>query len=93
MGEFLSKLKSRKEFEGGLKKTEEFEETSHKSPKKTGKNFDRGGGNNFSRWPKYIPLSEDLPIYLENVCDAYRNMIHFYVAFCLKSVWPNVLHL
>ena len=42
-GEFLSKLKNREKFEGGLKKPEEFEETSNKSPKKTGKNFDRGG--------------------------------------------------
>ena len=32
-GGILSKLKNREEFEGGLKKLEDFEETSNKNPK------------------------------------------------------------
>ena len=36
-GGIFVKLKNREEFEGGLDKTEEFEETSNKSPKKQGR--------------------------------------------------------
>ena len=54
--EILSKLKNREEFEGGLKRPEEFEETSNKSPKKQGR-ISTGGENNFPGWPEYIPLS------------------------------------
>ena len=42
----VSKLKNREEFEGGLKKTEEFEETSNKSPKKQAR-ISTGGGTIF----------------------------------------------
>ena len=55
-GEFLSKLKNREKFEGGLKTQKEFEETGNESPKKTGRRISTGGGNNFSGWSEYIPL-------------------------------------
>ena len=42
----LSKLKNKEEFEGGLKKSEEFEETSNKSPKKQ-ERISTGGGTIF----------------------------------------------
>ena len=42
----MSKLKNREEFEGGLKKLEEFEETNNKSPKKQGR-IRQGGGTIF----------------------------------------------
>ena len=50
----MSKFKNREEFEGGLKRTEEFEETNNKSPQKQGRIST--GGDNFSGCPEYIPL-------------------------------------
>ena len=47
----LSKLKNREEFEGGLKKTEEFEETSNKTfiikVRKNKEEFRQGEGEQF----------------------------------------------
>ena len=45
--DLLSKLKNREEFEGGLKKPEEFEETVMKVLKNR-EEFLQGEGNNFS---------------------------------------------
>ena len=53
----MPKLKNREEFEGGQKKTEEFEETSNKSPQKQGRISTGVGGQFF--WLARIYTSDN----------------------------------
>ena len=50
----MSKLKNREEYEGGVKKTEGFEETSNKSPNKEGR-ISTGGEQFFWLARTYTP--------------------------------------
>ena len=78
----MSKLKNREEFEGGLKKPEEFEETSNKSPKKQGRTST--GGDNFSTWPEYTPLDIYYNISTQTLIKIVKSSIFYQISQNVK---------